>query len=129
MDAGAPHDASQQDDHESSALPAHPISRLEAEIERTEGPEGVAPADTERLLEETWSLFTECLVIRDGLLEACDEIERTMGGLQRKLGALPVEIEQHDHAAAPNGSAAHANDSSTGNGAYPNGNGFGSSAG
>lgn len=133
MDAGAPHDVSQQvprqDDHESAALPAHPIRRLEAEIERTEGPEGAAPAETERLLEETWSLFTECLVIRDGLLEACDEIDRAMGGLQSKLGALPVGIEPHGHAAAPNGALATPNGangtaahgSGNGNGAYANG--------
>ena len=134
MDAGAPRDAPRQDDHPSP--PSHPISRLEAEIERAERPAGEPPQDTERLLEETWTLLTECLVIRDGLLEACDEIERTMGGLQRKLGALPTGIEPHaapaNGAGAPraNGALAtaagangapHANGNS--NGAHPHANG------
>ena len=140
MDASAPRDAPQpaprQDHNSSPPPPAHPISRLEAEIERSEHPAGVPPQETERLLEETWTLLTECLVIRDGLLEACDEIGRTMGGLQRKLGALPTGIEPH--AAAANGTGAprangalataagengapHANGSD--NGAHPPANG------
>jgi hypothetical protein len=129
MDAGAPDDAGPlaqgQGAHESSALPADPISRLEAEIERTDQTAGATPpAETERLLEETWSLFTDCLVIRDGLLEACDEIERTMGGLQRKLGTLPAGLEQDypsGHAHPSNGALTQAN----GNGALTQANGSG----
>ena len=35
--------------------------------------------------------------MRDGLLEACHEIERTMHCMQRRLGALPVAIEPDGH--------------------------------
>lgn len=48
-----------------------------------------APAHARRLLEEAWSLHTECLLMRDGLLEACQEIERAMAGLEQRLEALP----------------------------------------
>jgi hypothetical protein len=73
-----------------------PLRRLEAELQRAGG----ATADGERLhaqawelLEEAWGLVTECLVLRDGLLDACREIEQTMDGVQRRLGALPVSGE------------------------------------
>jgi hypothetical protein len=142
MDAGAPRDGSRSaprpDENAGSPHANHPITRLEAEIERTERPGGVEPAETERLLEETWSLFTECLVIRDGLLEACDEIERTMGGLQHKLGALPVGIEPHPPAngtlaagSGPRGAlgASHNGTRPHSNGASANGHANGSSNG
>ena len=130
MDAGAPHDAAPhapgQGASESPALPADPMSRLEAEIERTDQRSGAAaPQETERLLEETWSLFTECLVIRDGLLEACDEIERTMGSLQHRFGALPAGVQQshqYGHAGPSNGSLAQA-DGTSAIGPHSNGNG------
>lgn len=117
MDAGAPDEAAPhargQGASESAPLPNDPISRLEAELERIDQRSGVAPPEeTERLLEETWSLFTECLVIRDGLLDACGEIERTMGSLQRRLGALPAGVQQsrqNGHALASNGTLAQAN--------------------
>ena len=73
-----------------------PLRRLEAELQRAGG----GPADGERLygqawelLEEAWGLVTECLVLRDGLLDACREIEQTMDGIQRRLGALPAAGE------------------------------------
>ena len=127
MDA-AQDDVSQVPSHGDSsaqALSADPISRLEAEIEQTERLPGATTAEeSERLLEETWSLFTECLVIRDGLLEACDEIERTMGGLQRKLGALPVALQpgQPPHADGPLDELGPKRITANGNG---NGNGNG----
>lgn len=70
-----------------------PLRRLEAELQRAGG----KFSDSERLneqawglLEEAWSLVTECLVLRDGLLDACHEIEQTMDGIQRRLAALPA---------------------------------------
>lgn len=70
-----------------------PLRRLEAELQRA----GDERSDGERLheqawslLEEAWGLVTECLVLRDGLLDACHEIEQTMDGIQRRLGALPL---------------------------------------
>src|ERR1700731_395045 len=103
-DAGAPPHASVEvkggGDDESSMLAAEPLRRLESELEwincgRPDGAQGYA--QTRRLLEEAWSLFTECLVLRDGLLEASKEIESTMDGLQRQLGALPVAVEPNGH--------------------------------
>jgi hypothetical protein len=68
---------------------ADPLARLEAEL-------GGAGAEREdaaalyqgavELLEDAWSVFTECRVMRDGLLEACQEIERTMDAVERRLG-------------------------------------------
>jgi hypothetical protein len=73
-----------------------PLRRLEAELQRASGER----SDGERLheqawglLEEAWGLVTECLVLRDGLLDACHEIEQTMDGIQRRLGALPAVVE------------------------------------
>ncbi|HTA13915.1 MAG TPA: hypothetical protein VK781_03565 [Solirubrobacteraceae bacterium] len=73
-----------------------PLRRLEAELQKASGER----ADGERLhdqawglLEEAWGLVTECLVLRDGLLDACHEIEQTMDGIQRRLGALPAAAE------------------------------------
>jgi hypothetical protein len=81
---------------EHPSLAADPLGRLEAELGAAEGeqPEGKRlHEETWKALEEAWSLVTECLVIRDGLLEACQEVERTMSGIQDRLGALPAMIE------------------------------------
>jgi hypothetical protein len=78
------------------SLATDPLGRLEAELgaASSEQPEGKRlHEETWKLLEEAWSLVTECLVIRDGLLEACQEVERTMSGIQDRLGALPAMIE------------------------------------
>jgi hypothetical protein len=73
-----------------------PLRRLEAELQKASSER----TDGERLheqawglLEEAWGLVTECLVLRDGLLDACHEIEQTMDGIQRRLGALPTVVE------------------------------------
>jgi hypothetical protein len=70
---------------------ADPLRRLEAELQRV-----ADCSDDERLhgqawslLEEAWGLVTECLVLRDGLLDACHEIEQTMDGIQRRLQPQP----------------------------------------
>ncbi|HEY3959155.1 MAG TPA: hypothetical protein VGL68_01455 [Solirubrobacteraceae bacterium] len=77
-------------------LPADPLRRLEAELGEADG----GRADDERLyaeaqglVEEAWSLVTECLVLRDGLLDACREIEQTMEGIQQRLAGLPFTHE------------------------------------
>ena len=69
-----------------------PLARLEAEL----GGAGAEREDAARLyqgavelLEDAWSVFTECRVMRDGLLEACQEIERTMDTVQARLGDEP----------------------------------------
>lgn len=89
-------DATNDAPGQTPSLPADPLSRLEAELGATGGdlPEGKRlHAETWGLLEEAWSLVTECLVIRDSLLEACQEVERTMGGIQDRLGAMAAASE------------------------------------
>jgi hypothetical protein len=73
-----------------------PLRRLEAELQSADG----GHAEVERLyektwglLEEAWSLMTECLVMRDGLLDACREIEQTMDAVHGQLGTLSVSVE------------------------------------
>src|ERR1700722_1403450 len=78
------------------ARDSDPLRRLEVELQRAGG----GQSDGERLheqawtlLEEAWGLLTECLVLRDGLLDACHEIEQTMGGIQQRLGSLPAALQ------------------------------------
>jgi hypothetical protein len=73
-----------------------PLRRLEAELQSADG----GPPEVERLyektwalLEEAWGLMTECLVMRNGLLDACAEIEQTMDAVHRRLEALSTEVE------------------------------------
>jgi hypothetical protein len=74
-----------------------PLERLEAELG---GQDGGRSSDermyeeAQRLVEEAWGVLTECLGIRDGLLEACREVEEAMSGMQRRLGALSFAIEE-----------------------------------
>lgn len=80
------------------ARDADPLRRLEAELQRAgdEHPDGERLHEQAwSLLEEAWGLVTECLVLRDGLLDACREIEQTMDGIQHRLNALPSAIELH----------------------------------
>jgi hypothetical protein len=46
----------------------------------------------------------ECLTLRDGLLEACQEIQQAMQGMQSRIGTLSVTVEAKDrqrHAGRP----------------------------
>jgi hypothetical protein len=68
-----------------------PLRRLEAELQSADP----GHADVERLyektwtlLEEAWGLMTDCLVLRDGLLDACREIEQTMDAVHNRLQSL-----------------------------------------
>jgi hypothetical protein len=73
-----------------------PLRRLEAELQRASGerPDGERLHEQAwSLLEEAWGLVTECLVLRDGLLDACHEIEQTMEGIQQRLEGLPAAAE------------------------------------
>ncbi len=110
------------------ALNADPLQRLEAELEATgeppsstgqEQPDGAQLyEEAQRLLEEAWSIFTECQVMRDGLLAACEEIDRTMEGIQQQLGGSPIATEPNG-----NGHLENPNGHSNGNGRLENGNG------
>jgi hypothetical protein len=90
-----------------------PLRRLEAELQSADP----GHADVERLyektwtlLEEAWGLMTDCLVLRDGLLDACREIEQTMDAVHSRLQALsPATLSilqepsasEHDEESAP----------------------------
>jgi hypothetical protein len=79
------------------------------------------------------SIFTECQVMRDGLLVACQEIERTMDTIQHRLGGAPTTTESNGNGhlangkvTAPSSTGPNSNDtghSSNGNGHGSNGNG------
>jgi hypothetical protein len=40
--------------------------------------------------------IVECLALRDGLLEACQEIQQAMQGMQSRIGTLSVTVEAKD---------------------------------
>jgi hypothetical protein len=48
----------------------------------------------EAVLEDAWQVITECLVMRNGLREACREVETTMSRMQTQLSALTLELER-----------------------------------
>lgn len=73
-----------------------PLERLEAELGDQDGGRSSDERmyeEAQRLVEEAWGVLTECLGIRDGLLEACREVEEAMSGMQRRLGALSFAID------------------------------------
>jgi hypothetical protein len=77
-----------------STDPAQPVS-AHAEQPTTDGeqPDGAQLyEEAQGLLEEAWGIFTECQVMRDGLLAACEEIERTMESIQLRLDAVPIAM-------------------------------------
>jgi len=144
MDAAAPpnaaYGASAPGNGDGASLTPDPLRRLAAELEATDeqhstgGPQldgAQLYEEAHRLLEEAWGIFTECQVMRDGLLAACLEIERTMGGIQARMVGLPGAIESNGHAHLANGKATVATSSngtgssSNGTGPHSNGNGTG----
>jgi hypothetical protein len=58
-----------------SIRPASPVARQEGE--------GALPAQ----------VIAECLAVRDGLMEACQEVQRAMQGIRGRLGALAGDIQ------------------------------------
>ncbi len=86
--------------------PSDPLQRLEAELGEVDGGQSGDERlyeEAQGLVEEAWNVLSECLSIREGLLDACREIERTMGGMQHRLSAMAV-------AAEPDGSQSPASD-------------------
>ncbi len=135
MDAGAAPNAASETpaslNGDGPAQPPDPLQRLEAELSATERqrstdrerPDGAELyEEAQRLLEEAWGIFTECQVMRDGLLTACLEIERTMDSIQLRIGGQPVVIESDGNGQPAAGNASPANGS---NGAGHNSNGAG----
>jgi hypothetical protein len=97
---------------QSPGVSSDPLRQLEAELGEAPGEHADDEqlyAEAQGLVEEAWSLVTECLVLRDGLLDACHEIEQTMDGIQRRLTALPDASGADGEGAAANGTRSPAN--------------------
>jgi hypothetical protein len=97
---------------QSPGVSSDPLRQLEAELGEVPGEhtdDEQLYAEAQSLVEEAWSLVTECLVLRDGLLDACHEIEQTMDGIQRRLTALPVAIEANGEGAVVSGTRSPTN--------------------
>jgi hypothetical protein len=67
----------------------------------------VASEEEGDLLDDAWSLLSECLVIREGLAQACVEIENAVGSVRQRLATLVVRIEglAQDDASVPGGAS------------------------
>jgi hypothetical protein len=78
-----------------SGLLPEPLGQLESEMEITihERPDGkLLYEEAQILLDEAWTIFTECRVMREGLLDACEEIERTMESIQLRFASPPSAL-------------------------------------
>jgi hypothetical protein len=67
----------------------------------------VASEEEGDLLDDAWSLLSECLVIREGLAQACVEIENAVGSVRQRLATLVVRIEglARDDSSVPAGAS------------------------
>ena len=45
------------------------------------------------VLDEAWTMLSECLVIRQGLEQACAEIQVAIAGVRERLGSLTVRLD------------------------------------
>jgi hypothetical protein len=45
------------------------------------------------LLDEAWTMLSECLVIREGLEQACIEIQAAIGDVRARLGSLAIRLD------------------------------------
>jgi hypothetical protein len=94
-----PHDDSESPpnaDGGGQSLSSDPLQRLEAELGEADGGQSGDERlyeEAQGLVEEAWSVLAECLSIREGLLDACGEIEQAMSDMQRRLGAIAVATE------------------------------------
>jgi hypothetical protein len=52
-----------------------------------------APGEEGEALDDAWTLLGECLVIREGLDQACIEVQAAINGVRDRLAALAVRIE------------------------------------
>jgi hypothetical protein len=51
--------------------------------------------------DEPWELLTQCLMLRDGLIDACREVEQGMRETRRRLDAILPEVEGRAEAPTP----------------------------
>jgi len=110
-------DSSDTGEGQRARMPSDPLRRLETELSeshREHGDGAQLYQEAVHLLEEAWSVLTECRVMRDGLLEACQEIERAMDDIQRQLGGLSVSARPHEPDQLAGVESAPANGSSLG---------------
>ena len=45
------------------------------------------------VLDEAWTMLSECLVMRQGLEQACIEIQAAIGSVRERLGSLTVRLD------------------------------------
>ena len=45
------------------------------------------------VLDEAWTMLSECLVIRQGLEQACVEIQVAIAGVRERLGSLTIRLD------------------------------------
>ena len=45
------------------------------------------------VLDEAWTMLSECLVIRQGLEQACVEIQASIAGVRERLGSLTIRLD------------------------------------
>jgi hypothetical protein len=45
------------------------------------------------VLDEAWTMLSECLVIRQGLEQACAEIQAAIAGVRQRLGSLTIRLD------------------------------------
>jgi hypothetical protein len=45
------------------------------------------------VLDEAWTMLSECLVIRQGLEQACAEIQLAIAGVRERLGSLTIRLD------------------------------------
>jgi hypothetical protein len=45
------------------------------------------------VLDEAWTMLSECLVIRQGLEQACAEIQAAIAGVRERLGSLTIRLD------------------------------------
>src|ERR1700727_78120 len=46
------------------------------------------------VLDEAWTMLSECLVIRQGLEQACAEIQVAISGVRERLGSLTIRLDE-----------------------------------
>lgn len=59
-----------------------------------------SPQDDESPEEDPWEILTECMLLRETLLEACRELERGAGELRTRLETLTGDAEGAERASA-----------------------------
>ena len=52
------------------------------------------------VLDEAWTMLSECLVIRQGLEQACVEIQAAIAGVRERLGSLTIRLDDVTSAGA-----------------------------